>query len=47
MRAHFLAGFAIVLSMAISVAAQQRGGAPAAPPMTMTVSGFADGGRYP
>ena len=27
------------------VHAQQRGGAPPAPPMTMTVAGFADGGQ--
>jgi Raf kinase inhibitor-like YbhB/YbcL family protein len=31
----------------VSVAAQQRGGAPAPPPMTMTVAGFADGGQIP
>jgi Raf kinase inhibitor-like YbhB/YbcL family protein len=32
---------------AIAIAAQQRGGAPAAPPMTMTVAGFSDGGTIP
>src|SRR5437899_8678561 len=47
MRAHVLAGSAIVLSIATAVGAQQGGGAPAAPPMTMTVSGFADGGQVP
>ena len=46
MRTHFLVYSAIVLSIT-SVAAQQRGGAPAAPPMTLTVSGFADGGQIP
>ena len=30
-----------------AVAAQQRGAAPAAPPMTMTVAGFSDGGQIP
>jgi hypothetical protein len=30
-----------------AVAAQQRGGAPAAPPMTITVAGFSDGGQIP
>ena len=47
MRAHVLAGSALVLSVAVSIGAQQRGGAPAAPPMTLTVSGFADGGQIP
>lgn len=39
----------IVACTAASAAAQQRGagGAPAAPPMTMTVEGFADGGQIP
>jgi Raf kinase inhibitor-like YbhB/YbcL family protein len=32
---------------AVPLAAQQRGGAPSAPPMTMTVEGFADGGQIP
>jgi phosphatidylethanolamine-binding protein (PEBP) family uncharacterized protein len=31
----------------VAVTAQQRGGAPAAPPMSMTVSGFSDGGQIP
>lgn len=30
-----------------AVVAQQRGAAPAAPPMTMTVAGFSDGGQFP
>src|SRR5689334_14888449 len=37
---------AVVLALA-TAHAQQRGGAPAAPPMTMTVAGFADGGQIP
>ena len=41
----------ILVMSAIPVAAQapagQRGGAPAAPAMTLTVSGFADGGQIP
>jgi hypothetical protein len=37
----------IVLLLATPLAAQQRSGAPAAPPMTMTVAGFADGGQIP
>ncbi len=36
-----------VLLVAMPVAAQQRGGAPAAPPLTLTVSGFPDGGDIP
>src|SRR6266513_4534698 len=36
-----------VMLAAVSVSSQQRGGAPAAPPMTMTVEGFADGGQIP
>lgn len=31
----------------VSLAAQQRGGPPPAPPMTMTVAGFTDGGQIP
>jgi Raf kinase inhibitor-like YbhB/YbcL family protein len=38
---------AVVVIGAVAVSAQQRGGAPAAPPMTMTVAGFADGGQIP
>src|SRR5215475_8045159 len=37
----------LVLLAVSAVAAQQRGGAPAAPPMTMTVAGFPDGGPIP
>jgi hypothetical protein len=36
-----------VVLLAAPIAAQQRGGAPAAPPMTMTVAGFPDGGQIP
>jgi len=32
---------------AVAVSAQQRGGVPAVPPMSMTVAGFADGGQIP
>src|SRR6476619_2558308 len=43
--------FFIVSTLAViasgSPSAQQRGGAPAAPPMTMTVAGFADGAQIP
>ena len=41
------AAFAVVSLVATHALAQQRGGAPAAPPMTMTVAGFADGGAIP
>src|SRR5215468_4615176 len=40
----------MVVALAASIAAQggaQRGGAPAAPPMTMTITGFPDGGQIP
>lgn len=39
----------IAVCTIVPLAAQQRagGGAPAAPPMTMTVEGFADGGQIP
>ena len=33
--------------LSVPLVAQQRGGAPAAPPMTMTVAGFPDGGAIP
>jgi Raf kinase inhibitor-like YbhB/YbcL family protein len=39
-----------IILFAIPIAAQergQRGGAPAGPPMTMTITGFADGGQIP
>ena len=42
---------AIILLVATPMTAQergaQRGGAPAAPPMTMAITGFADGGQIP
>ena len=37
----------VALSLFATPSAQQRGGAPPAPPMTMTVAGFADGGQIP
>ena len=38
----------VMLLMTIGTTAQERGrGAPAAPPMTLTVTGFADGGQIP
>ena len=48
MRAGF-AGLIVALSAISLLAAQQRGEAPApaAPPMTMTVAGFQDGGQIP
>jgi Raf kinase inhibitor-like YbhB/YbcL family protein len=36
-----------VLVAVISMSAQQRGAAPSGPPMTMTVTGFPDGGQIP
>lgn len=48
-RARGLLIAAVVLAM-VPVAAQQRGGGrggPGGPPMTMTVSGFPDGGQIP
>lgn len=44
-----LAGLIVTLSAISPLAAQQRGAAPApaAPPMTMTVAGFPDGGQIP
>jgi Raf kinase inhibitor-like YbhB/YbcL family protein len=48
MRARYVLATAISMWLAITfVAAQQRGAAPAAPPMTMTVAGFPDGGQIP
>jgi Raf kinase inhibitor-like YbhB/YbcL family protein len=41
----FVATF--VIGSVCSAQAQGRGGAPAAPPMTMTVAGFPDGGEIP
>jgi Raf kinase inhibitor-like YbhB/YbcL family protein len=43
---HLLTAFSLIATAA-TAAAQQRGGAPAAPAMTMTVAGFADGGQIP
>ncbi len=40
------ASIAVIL-VALPVSAQQRGGAPAAPAMTLTVAGFADGADIP
>jgi hypothetical protein len=37
----------VVAIASAALSAQQRGGAPAAPPMTMTVAGFPDGGQVP
>jgi Raf kinase inhibitor-like YbhB/YbcL family protein len=42
----FVSSLVVVLGVTV-VTAQQRGGAPAAPPMTMTVAGFADGAQIP
>jgi Raf kinase inhibitor-like YbhB/YbcL family protein len=47
MRAKFVLIASTIACAATIAAAQQRGGAPAAPPMTMTVEGFADGGQIP
>jgi len=47
MRVQHLLIAAVVATGVASLAAQQRGGAPAAPPMTMTVAGFPDGGQVP
>ncbi len=46
MRARCLGGLMILL-LGVTGTAQQRGGAPTAPPMTMTVAGFPDGGQVP
>ena len=43
----WLAVSAMTLVMSASMAAQQRGAAPAAPAMTMTVAGFSDGSAIP
>jgi len=47
MTARLLFVSTFVLIAAALATAQQRGGAPAAPPMTMTVDGFPDGGPIP
>ena len=44
---HRCALFAIVLLAVAPLAARQRGGTPAPPAMTLTVSGFADGSDIP
>jgi len=50
---HVVMMSAVLLVSGIAAAAQQRGaggqraGAPAAPPMTMTITGFPDGGQIP
>ena len=36
-----------VLVAVVSMSAQQRGAAPSGPPMTLTVTGFSDGGQIP
>src|SRR5580765_7359707 len=47
MRTHTFMLWTCFALLAAAVSAQQRGGAPAAPPMSMTVAGFADGGQIP
>jgi Raf kinase inhibitor-like YbhB/YbcL family protein len=47
MRKRLLLVSTFILVIAAFASAQQRGGAPAGPPMTMTVAGFADGGQIP
>ena len=37
----------VATAVASGAAAQQRGGGPAGPPMTMTITGFPDGGQIP
>src|SRR4051812_35018068 len=44
---HSFATCALVGASALVLSAQQRGGAPAPAPMTITVAGFADGGQVP
>ena len=44
---HVFVSSTLALLAVTAVAAQQRGAAPAAPPMTMTVAGFSDGGQIP
>jgi len=43
---YFLVSSFVLVAMA-SMSAQQRGAAPSGPPMTMTVTGFPDGGQIP
>jgi hypothetical protein len=47
MHKHFIALAAVACLCSAALSAQQRGGAPAAPAMTMTVAGFSDGGQIP
>jgi len=47
MRKHTFLLWACLSLPAVAASAQQRGGAPAPPPMTMTVAGFPDGGPIP
>ena len=47
MHSHVLLGSAVALAVGATHAAAQQRGAPAAPPMTMSVAGFADGGQIP
>jgi Raf kinase inhibitor-like YbhB/YbcL family protein len=43
----FVASIVAITSLMAAPIAAQRAGAPAAPPMTMTVAGFADGSQIP
>jgi Raf kinase inhibitor-like YbhB/YbcL family protein len=45
--AHCFVASSIILLTTIALSAQQRGGAPAGPAMTLTVAGFPDGGQVP
>jgi Raf kinase inhibitor-like YbhB/YbcL family protein len=45
--AHYFVASSIILLTTIALPAQQRGAAPAGPAMTLTVSGFPDGGQIP
>lgn len=44
---HLLALSTSLSLCVVALSAQQRGGPPAAPPMTLTVEGFPDGGQIP
>jgi Raf kinase inhibitor-like YbhB/YbcL family protein len=44
---HYFAVLTAAVLGSVSITAQQRGAAPAAPPMTLTVTGFPDGGQIP
>ena len=43
----FIVSTIAVIAVTYLAAQERRGGAPAAPPMTLTVSGFQDGGQIP